>query len=194
MQQVNLNYTSSAANLTGFASNVTGAAFALTTLVTGDDLGHKVTIRNDTANDHAAKTAVITGSMNGMTVTETVNLPGPSATVTSTNYYDTLVSVVHSATIGVDTMDIGWAAASISKWVWFKTQSGDTGFNFGFGCTITGTPGYSVQFTFDGVTAFNHADVVTETTSQAGVISSPVGAIRLIFTANGGVNLMGIQR
>jgi hypothetical protein len=192
MQLHNLNYTSSAANLTGFASNVTGATFALTTLTTDDNLGHKVTIRNDSATDHSAKTAIITGNMNGMVVTETVNLPAGAATVTSSNYYDALVSIVPSATIGADTMDIGWAAASISKWHHFPNYP-DSGFNFGFGCTVTGTPGYSVQYTFDSVTAFNHADVVTETTSQAGVITSPVKAIRLIFTAAGGVNLTGIQ-
>jgi hypothetical protein len=194
MQKINLNYTSSAASLTGFASNVTGAAFTLTTLVTDDSLAHKVTLRNDTATDHSAKTVTITGSYDGMAVTEVLAMPAGSATATSANYYDTLVSVVPSATIGADTMDIGWAAASISPWTWFRPEAGETGFSFGFGCTVTGSPGYSVQYTFDGVTAFNHADVVTETTSQAGVISSPVGAIRLIFTANGGVNLSGIQR
>ena len=193
MQQINLNYTSSAANLTGFASNVTGATWILTTLTTDDSLAHKITIRNNSATNHSGKTATIVGSYNGMAVTEVLALPTGNGTATSVNYYDTLIPVTPSATIGVDTMDIGWAAASISAWVWFRPQHGEIGFSLGFGCTVSGSPGYSVQYTFDGVTAFNHADVVTETTSQAGVISSPVGAIRLIFTANGGVNLSGIK-
>lgn len=97
------------ANLTGFASNVTGASWTLSATNSGDSLAHQVSIRNDTANDHAAKTATLVGTdANGIAITETINLPGPSATVETSYYYLTLTSVTPSATIGADTMDIGW--------------------------------------------------------------------------------------
>ena len=104
-------YTLAAANLTGFASNATGATWPLTATTAGDGVAHPVTIRNDSATDHAAKTAILTGTdANGQPQTETMNLPAGSATVTSTKYFLTLTSVVPSATIGADTMDIGWTA------------------------------------------------------------------------------------
>lgn len=106
-------YTPAAANLTGYASNVTGATWAITTTTSSDDLAHQVTIRNDSITDHAAKTAILTGTdADGYPQTETLNLPGTSATVTSVKFYRTLLTAVPSATIGADTMDIGWAATS----------------------------------------------------------------------------------
>lgn len=104
-------YTLAAANLTGFASNATGATWPLTATTAGDGVAHPVTIRNDSVTDHAAKTVILTGTdANGQPQTETMNLPAGSATVTSTKYFLTLTSVVPSATIGADTMDIGWTA------------------------------------------------------------------------------------
>lgn len=97
------------ANLTGFASNVTGATWTLTTTATTDGLAHQVSIKNDSATDHSAKTAALVGTdADGCAQTETINLPAGTATVESTKYFKTLTSVTPSATIGADTMDIGW--------------------------------------------------------------------------------------
>src|SRR5574337_64867 len=93
----------------GFKSNATGATWTLTATTPNDGLAHKVTIANDSATDHSAKTAVITGTdANNNALTETVNLPAASpAVVTSTKFFKTVTSIVPSATIGGDTMGLG---------------------------------------------------------------------------------------
>lgn len=190
MKAITASYTPAAANLTGFASNVTGATWTLTANDSGDSVAHKLTIRNDTANDHAAKTALITGAGPSSEVqTETVNLPGPTATVTSTKYWLRVDSVVPSLTIGVDTMDIGWAAGSASKPVNLM-GSARSGFgSVGVGCSIaSGSPTYGLEVTYDGSTWFAHATLAGETTAQDGVISTPCVAARLTWTVVGGVS------
>lgn len=115
MRPRRFQYTLSALNATGYASNVTGATWTLSANSASDGLGHPVTIKNDSVTDHSAKTAVITGTdAEGNDLTETLNLPGTSATVTSLKYFKTVTSVVPSATIGADTMDIGWTAIAVT--------------------------------------------------------------------------------
>jgi hypothetical protein len=131
------------ASLTGFASNVTGAAFTISTNATSDGLAHQVSIRNDSATDHAAKTAVITGTdADGRAQTETVNLPGTSATIESTKYFKTVTSVVPSATIGSDTMDIGWVDEAVSPTIMLNRWK-DTGAFITV--DIGGTLSYSIE-------------------------------------------------
>jgi len=109
MRPISRFYTPTGLNATGFSSNVTGATWPLTATEVGDGLAHQVTIHGDAATDHSLKTAVITGSdADGRTQTETVALPNGATTVTSTKYFKVVTSVVPSATIGADTMDIGW--------------------------------------------------------------------------------------
>jgi hypothetical protein len=91
-----------------FASNVTGASWALTTTETTDGMGHQVCIRNDAVTDHSAKTITINGFYGIYPVSETINLPGSSATVKTSKFFTKITSpLVPSATIGTDTMDIG---------------------------------------------------------------------------------------
>jgi hypothetical protein len=104
------------ASLTGFASNVTGAAFTITTAATSDGLAHQVSIRNDSATDHSGKTVTLVGTdSDGQAQTEVVTAPGTSATVESALYFKTLTSATPSATIGADTFDIGWVDEVASK-------------------------------------------------------------------------------
>jgi hypothetical protein len=96
------------ANTTGFASNVTGASWALSNTIAPS--AQLVTIRGDTATNHSAKTALITGTTaGGAAQTETINLPNGTDIATTTKEFKTVTSVVPSATIGASTMDIGWA-------------------------------------------------------------------------------------
>lgn len=133
------------ANLTGFASNVTGASWTLTATNSGDSLAHQVSIKNDTATDHSGKTALLTGTdADGYAQTETVALPAGSATVESTKYFLTLTSVVPSATIGADTMDIGWVDEFASKTIpldWYREYAPLVSLN------VTGTINLDVQLT-----------------------------------------------
>lgn len=104
------------ANLTGFASNVTGATFAITTTATTDGLAHQVSIRNDSATDHSGKTVTLVGTdADGRAQTEVVTGPAGSATVESSKYFKTLTSATPSATIGADTFDIGWVDEFVSQ-------------------------------------------------------------------------------
>lgn len=149
MRPQEFSYTPQAANLTGFASNVTGASWTITTSTAGDGLAHQVTIRNDSITDHSAKTATIVGTdADGQAITETLSLPGASATVTSTRYFKTITSVTPSATIGADTMDIGWAQTSVGP-----TVPTDTYSPMGtlIACDISGTINYSIEETNDKI-------------------------------------------
>lgn len=194
MQRIQLSGNSSAASLTGFASNVTGASWALTATSVGDSLAHLVTVRNDSATDHSGKTIALVGTdANGRPQTETLTGPGTSATVTSAKYWLTLTSATPSATIGADTFDIGWAASSISP-SHRPANNRISEFNVGFGCTVlSGSPTYTVQHSYDGVAWFNHPSVAGETASQDGAYTNPVGEIRLSWAAAGEVALTGIQ-
>jgi hypothetical protein len=93
------------------AAGVTGAGPWIPTAQPTDGLGHQVTIKNNTANDHSGKTLTITGTdPDGKAQTETRAAPGISATVSSAKFYKTLASVAISSTIGADTFDLGYSA------------------------------------------------------------------------------------
>jgi hypothetical protein len=181
----NKSFTPAAASLTGFASNVTGATWALSATSSADSLAHQVTIRNDSATDHSAKTAVLTGTdADGNAQTETLNLPGNGATVTSTKFYLTLTSVVPSATINADTMDIGWAATSVSQSIGLEKYSVATA---AISVDISGTINYDIEESVHDLydtpqqngAWFNHASIVGDTTDQSGSSTQSMRCLRL---------------
>lgn len=194
MKRITLSGNSAAASLTGFASNVTGATWTLSANDAGDSLAHKVTIRNDSVTDHTGKTITLTGTdADGRPLTETLAGPDTSATVTSAGYYLTLTSVTVSATIGADTFDIGYAAASISPTYWVPRDLAPQ-FNIGFGCrVVSGSPNYGVQHTYDGTAWYDHISVAAETTSQDGAYTSPIAGMRVAWTVAGSVTLTAFQ-
>jgi hypothetical protein len=114
------SYTFAALNATGYKENATGASWALTALTAGDGCAHPVTIHNDSSTDHTGKSIELAGTdAEGRAITEHLHLPnthgGGSDTVTSVLYYKTVTSpIVPSATIGTDTMDIGWTAVAVT--------------------------------------------------------------------------------
>lgn len=141
-------FTPAAESLTGFASNVTGAGpWTPSATSSGDNLAHQVSIRNDSANNHSAKTITLTGTdADGRPQTETLSAPGASATVESTKYYLTLTQVAISATIGADTFDIGWVDefVSCSFPLHWRLNAGSNWF-----IDVTGTINLDVQFSVD---------------------------------------------
>lgn len=137
------------ANLTGFASNVTGAAFTITTTTPTDGLAHQVSIRNDTANDHSGKTVALVGTdPDGYALSETVTGPAGSATVESSGYFKTLTSATPSATIGADTFDIGWVDEVATQTIPLDWRSDVAA---AINVDVTGTIDFTVQQTFDDV-------------------------------------------
>ena len=193
MKKIKISATSVAASTNGYAAGVTGASWTLTTTTPGDTLAHQVTIQNNTSTSHSGKTATLSGTdADGNAVSEVLSLPGANLTVTSVNYYAKLLTVTPSATVGTDTMDIGWSAASRSCWAY--TYPGPSAFSIGFGCSVdSGSPTYGVQNTYGGTVAFNHATVAAQTAQAQGSYLYPIQALRLTFTAAGGVTLTALQ-
>lgn len=187
------SYSPVTASLTGFLSNATGATWTLSNTATTDGLGHRVTIRNDSVTDHSGKTAILVGTdADGNAQTETMSLPGTSATTTSTKYYKTLTSITPSATIGADTMDIGWDQVGVSP-TYPIDWPNVTGGGVSLGVTITGTINYDVQHTLDEIFAsttaaqtanwFDHSTIAAKTASSDGNYAFPIRAVRLMVNS-----------
>jgi len=175
-------FTVAAASLTGHASNVTGAIWVIATPGAADLLGHHVTIRNDSATDHSAKTIILVGTgANDEPLTETLAAPGVSATVTSLKAFKTLTSATPSATIGADTFDIGWAATAHSPWV--STIASAHEFSVSVAVIVGGTINYDVQHVYGALTedntAFNHSILNNKTVTDDGQYVSPVNGVRV---------------
>lgn len=151
MRPKKLNFDPANANLIGYASNVTGATWTISTTNSGDSFAHQVSIRNDSATDHSGLTVILTGTdADGRPQTETMALPGSSATVTSTKYFKTLLTAVPSATIGADTMDIGWVDEIASATIpldHYNQHAVMVGLN------VTGTISVTIQLTNDDIYA-----------------------------------------
>lgn len=184
------SYTPADNSLTGYLSNATGATWTLSSTSAGDGLAHLVTIRNDTANDHSLKTAVITGTdQDGKVLIETLALPGVSATVTSTKYFLTVTSVVPSATIGADTMDIGYSDVCVGPT--YPVNYRQNPVNIGMQITITGTISYTIQHTLDdpfsssqSAVWANHDSLAAATASADGNYAYPLRAVRLLINSS----------
>ena len=188
------------ADLTGFASNVTGATFTITTTATTDSLAHQVSIRNDTANDHSGKTVTLVGTdANGKALTEVVTGPAGSATVESTGYFKTITSATPSATIGADTFDIGWVdeVASVTYPIDYLSP---------YACNIhvdvTGTIDFTVQQTFADVLAGTAAvwtsisalaSKTADTTSTAAVGATAIRVIVNSYSSGGELQMYTSQ-
>jgi len=189
-----------AANTAGLANDVapaSGVALTLAANNAADSLAHLIVITNNSATDYSTggKTLAVVGTgPNGEAQTETITGPGASTTTTTTKHFLSAASVTPNYTRGAaDTVDVGWTAESVSATKNPKLSTVPQ-FNIGFGCSVeSGTPTYTVQQTYDGVTWYNHATVSAETTSQEGVYTNPVAGIRLKFTAAGGVTLTSYQ-
>lgn len=186
--------SSAAANTAGFATGVTGAAFALAATDSGDSLAHLVTILNNTATDHSAKTIAIVGTdENGNTQGETIAAPGASVSVTSTKYFKTISSVTPSATIGADTFNIGWSASSRGPW-FQPDMNGGGEFNVGIGCTVaSGSPNFGLVVSYDRSSWHAHGTITGKTASFGGQQATPVLAMSVQFTAAGAVTATFLQ-
>ena len=177
-------------NLTGFLSNATGATWTLTATSSGDGLARQVTIRNDSVTNHSAKTATLVGTdVQDKALTETINLPNTSATVTTTGYFKTLTSITPSATINADTMDIGWAQTITSPYFPLDSKSP---FAANIQVDVTGTINFTVQQCFtdilngdtpvwSDITAL--ASKTADTASQAAIGATAIRVIVNTFSS-----------
>lgn len=163
-------YAPADANLTGFASNVTGAAFTLTATTSGDSLAHQVSIRNDSATDHSGKTVTLVGTDHlGRALTEVVTGPAGSATVESSGYFLTLTSATPSATIGADTFDIGWVDEFVTPAIALDWRSGIGSLEI----VITGTINIDLDSSNSDIqNSTDAASWLVDTSTNAGVTAS----------------------
>src|SRR5678810_287176 len=148
MRPIKLTYSPVTTSQNGFANNITGGSWALTATSSGDGLAHLFTIHNDSATDHSAKTAVIIGTdSDGKPQTETMNLPAGTATTTSTKFFKTVTSVTPSASIGADTMDLGWNVSAVSRTIPLNWR--EAPFSLNYALAVSGTVSVTVQHTSD---------------------------------------------
>lgn len=201
MRPIKVKVSPVTTSATGYASNVTGATWTLTTTTAADSLGHLTTIHNDSATDHSAKTALVTGTdADGKALTETIALPAGTATTTGSKYFKTISTVVPSATVGADTMDIGWSVSAVSKTIPLNYRQ--CPFNTELSLEITGTVSAGVEHTADSPydivddisgtptiigsqTAIYYADptIVTKSASTEATLSAPHQATRIRITS-----------
>jgi len=180
-------------SLTGFASNVTGAAFVLTATAPSDGLAHQVSIRNDSANNHSGKTVTLVGTdADGKALTEVVTGPTGNATVESAGYFKTLTSATPSSTIGADTFDIGWVDEVASQTIPIDWRSDAQA---AIHVDVTGTLNFTVQQTFgpiqQPVTRKPQQDnawtditaLASKTADTAGQATPGATAIRILYNS-----------
>lgn len=164
------------ASLTGFASNVTGAAWTLAATNSGDGLAHQVSIHNDSSNDKSAISITLVGTdQNGAPLTEVVTGPGASATVESTGYFLTLTSATPAATWGADTADIGWVDEFSTPWLNLNWAGEDVSM---IAVDVTGTINFTIQQTFDQFwsTGTAHWSDIAATQTADGIWQTTGGA------------------
>lgn len=98
-----------------FALEVTGDTWNLTENESPLGVAYQVSLENLSATDHSDKDWVIVGELYGISQTETLTMPAGLATVETSNYYSYVTSVTPSATIGADTMNIGYVDEAVSR-------------------------------------------------------------------------------
>ena len=156
MLPIRYKFTPADADSTGFASNVTGDSWTLTVTACTDGLAHRISLENNSATDHSGETAIFVGTdVDGHALTETIDMPGASATVETSGYFKTLTSVTPSATIGADTMDIGWVDEFVSPTIGLDWRGGITGLNM----IVSGTISYTIQQTLNNIQVYDRTTI-----------------------------------
>lgn len=148
VKPINKVYTLQAADQDYFANNVTAASWPITTNAIIGGQAYKVALLNNSATDHSAKTVIYVGlDQDGKAQTETINMPAGTATVLSTLYYSSLTSATPSATIGADTMDIGFTSQFVTPTIALDYGSIGAELSVDF----TGTMTYTMNTTSDNI-------------------------------------------
>jgi len=203
MRPINKTYTPADDSTTGFKTGATGAGpFTMTTTSPGDGLAHLVSLTS-TANLSAISMTLTGTDAEGRAQTEVVTGPN-NTTVYGTKYFATLTSVSASATLGANTMNVGFKDESVSPALPVSWRTNP--FELGMAFDVSGTVNYTVQHCFENVldpnltpstfTWFDHETLTTQTTDQDGNYDFAIMAIRIKFnslTAGGSLKAMVLQ-
>lgn len=193
--------TPQASSSTGFATGLTGAGpFTTFSSPITDGFDHVVTLTS-TANLSAITMTIVGTNQLGLTVTEARAGPNNN-TVNTTAQFKTITSITAGATLGVNTMDVGFVGISTSPALIVDYKQNPT--SLGIGCVVTASASltYKVQYTYDNAfdpTAtlvwWDHATITGKTDDFDGQILFPVRAVRLNLTAwtSGSVTITILQ-
>jgi len=110
MRPKQIVYTLAALSATGHATGLTGTGpfTTFTAAGTGDDTGHQTTLTS--AANLSGITMVIVGT-DAQGNVQTESIAGPNAnTINLVKYYKTFTRITASATLGANTMNVGWTA------------------------------------------------------------------------------------
>lgn len=150
VKPINKIYTLGAADANWFADNATGATITLAENDTPDGQAYKVAVLNNSLNDLSGITMTLVGlDADGRSQTDSFVLPIASQTVYSNYYFSRLTSATISATLGVNTIDIGTSTQFCSPTIVTDYSSIGAEFSVDFASTVT--INYSVQCTSDAI-------------------------------------------
>lgn len=182
------SYTPAALSANGYANDVAYAAggYALTATTSGDGLAHELTVLNNSATDHSAKTLTIVGTdADGIAQTLSRAAPAGSVSVTTTGtFWGSVTSVSISATTGADTFDIGWNGVAVGPTYpldWRKIP-----FNVTLAVDIYGTINYGVEYCLESFRSVapstidwqSHSVIVGSTADTDSYLSYPATGVR----------------
>ena len=153
----------------------------------GDGLAHRLNLTS-TANLAAITITIVGTDADDNALTEAHAGPNNN-TVETLSYFKTISSVTASATLGANTMDIGWVDEVMTKTYPIDWRSGEAAT---YGVNVTGTANYTVQESFDdiqNVTApaqrvwHSLSALTSKTTDLASVGTVNATAVRFITTS-----------
>ena len=144
---VSVTHTPVAANVTALLAAATGAGpWFSGTPATGDDLGHRVTIAS-IANLSAINFTVVGTDANGNVVAEVVAGPNNNS-VATVRHFKTMTGLSASATLGVNTINVGFGASAATAWILLDYQCASFGISCALGL-VSGTINYDLEHTYD---------------------------------------------
>ena len=179
--------TPAAAGTTGIATGLTGAGPFTTFTAAGpnDGLAHGIALAS-TAN-LSGITMTITGTdANGNALTSTMAGPNNN-TVTGTVHFATVTRISAGATLGANTMNVGWGVDAVTPW--YGLEYSIASFLAAVAAILTtGTATFNIEHTYDAraEAAVAFVDVTGATTNQEFAYNSVTRATRLHITAQSG--------
>lgn len=168
MRPKHKTYTPAAVDTDGIVDGATGATSPIAQVGTsaGDGLAHQLNLTS--AANLSGITFTITGTdADGLALTESI--AGPNATtIETTEYFRTVTSIAISATLGANTVDIGW----VDEFVTPTLPMAYTVDRAQVSVKVTGTINYSVQQTLSDLRAITAGSELywTDIVDPAGLI------------------------
>jgi len=188
-------YTPAAVSANGIAAALTGAGPFTTLSAPGpaDSLEHQVSLQS--AANLSAISVTITGTdANDNVISET--RAGPNAnTVLTTKYFKTVTApITVDATLGVNTMAVGWGAPARTRWE--NIDYRQNGFALSVAVAISaGVANYDMQHTYDvpltdSNAAIPYTALAAQTTNRDVQYVAPIGSVRVLLNTNTGATVI----